>query len=96
MSDGNNGKSPTPRLLPPVANPQIDALKRLLNYRPFADWLLAALVAIFMAFVVEVLQWRNYDGIAFRHNHGWLALFGLWLLCYWAVLAARRLWAARS
>jgi len=60
-----------------------------------ADWILGALLAAFMAFVVEVLQWRSYDGISFRHNHGWLALFGLWVLCYWAVLAARRLWAAR-
>jgi hypothetical protein len=41
-----------------------------------AEWLLAALVAIVMAFVVEVVQWR-YDGLAFRHNHGWLSIFGL-------------------
>jgi hypothetical protein len=29
--------SEAPRPLPPVANPQIDAMKRLLNYRPFGD-----------------------------------------------------------
>jgi hypothetical protein len=36
-----------------------------------ADWILGALLAAFMAFVVEVLQWRSYDGISFRQS--WLA-----------------------
>jgi hypothetical protein len=60
-----------------------------------SDWILAALVALFIAFGVEILQWTGRDGLAFRHSHGWLALFGLWLICYWAVVLLRGLLAGR-
>jgi hypothetical protein len=63
--------------------------------RGAADWILAALLGVFVGFVAEVLQWTSHDGVAFRHSHGWLALFGLWLICYWAVRLVRRLWANR-
>lgn len=55
-----------------------------------ADWILAGLVALFAAFGVEILQWTSREGVSFRHSYGWLALFGLWIVCYWLILLLRK------
>jgi hypothetical protein len=60
-----------------------------------ADWILAALLAVVTGFIGEILQWTSHEGVAFRQQHGWLALFGLWVIFYWAVVLVRRLWAGR-
>lgn len=67
---------------------------RALLKGPFSGWALGALLAIFMAFIIDVLKW-TYDGPAFRYPHGVLSLLGVWLLCFWAVTLARKLLAAK-
>jgi hypothetical protein len=61
------------------------------------NWLGSMMLAFFVAAGIGIMRkdW-DLDEWHFARGHGWLSFLGLWLLCYWAVLAARRLWAARS
>ncbi len=56
-----------------------------------APWLLAAIVAVPLAFIVRalVLDYGFYPPV---YSHRPLEVLGLWLLCYWGVMAARWLW----
>jgi len=56
----------------------------------YADWLLSALLGIFMAFIVGVLKW-DYEGPRFRYPYNLLSLLGVWLLCFWAISLTRKI-----
>jgi len=60
--------------------------------RGYADWILSAIVALVIAFLVGTLRWA-YDGVRFGPGDDILTLLGPWLVCYWAVSLASRLFA---
>lgn len=59
-----------------------------------AQWLLAAVVAVPLAFILGALRWKyQWDlGFSIPYTGRPLEILGLWLLCYWGVMAARWLW----
>jgi hypothetical protein len=64
------------------------------DFSGVADLLLGVILAAFMAFATGVLTWR-YGRPDSGYRYGFLPLLGVLLLCYWAVLAARRLWRSK-
>lgn len=93
---GREDPPTTPPRAPPPSPAVEDAIEKLKDYltdTSVADWILSALVAVFMSFILGVLTWK-YDGPGFRYPYGALSLLGVWLLCYWSVLLARKLWKA--
>lgn len=79
----------------PKADGPIPAKNDLDFIARYADWGLALLLAILIGFASDVLRWSKYSGPDFGYHHGWLSLFGLWLLGYWIVCLARMLWNKR-
>jgi hypothetical protein len=55
--------------------------------KEYADWILSAIAAVFLAFVIGILRW-DYDGLRFGSRRDALSLLGVWVLCYWAVSLA--------
>lgn len=57
-------------------------------------WLLAAIVTVPLAFILGALRWKYHWDLGFTIP--WtgrpMELLGLWLACYWGVMAARWLW----
>jgi len=69
--------------LPPGQGEFMAAMLRTLT-RGYGDWILSAIVALFIAFLVGTLRWA-YDGVRLGPGGDFLSLLGLWLVCYWAV-----------
>jgi hypothetical protein len=53
----------------------------------YADWILSAIVAVLLAFMIGILRWDS-DGLRFGSRRDTLSLLGVWVLCYWAVSLA--------